>query len=92
MQPVGPFCQSCGMPLSQQEFFGTEANGSKNQKLHLLLQRWTVYSTRRYLGTDDTDVSEGVVRSRLNRFHSASHGTNDADIDASGTLAPIITH
>lgn len=32
MQPVGPFCQSCGMPLSQQEFFGTEADSSKNQK------------------------------------------------------------
>ncbi|MGD9131006.1 MAG: zinc ribbon domain-containing protein [Candidatus Bathyarchaeota archaeon] len=32
MQPQGPFCQSCSMPLSQPELFGTEKDGSKNQK------------------------------------------------------------
>ena len=32
MQPEGPFCQSCGMPLSQPELFGTEADGSKSEK------------------------------------------------------------
>ena len=32
MQPSGPFCQSCGMPLSQPELFGTETDGSKSEK------------------------------------------------------------
>jgi len=26
------FCQSCGMPMSQAEHLGTEADGSKNEK------------------------------------------------------------
>jgi len=32
MQAAGSFCQSCGMPVNQQELLGTEADGSKNQK------------------------------------------------------------
>jgi hypothetical protein len=28
--PKGPFCQSCGMPLSKDEHGGTEADGSKS--------------------------------------------------------------
>ncbi len=31
-QPKGPFCQSCGMPMENEEVFGTNANGSKNQE------------------------------------------------------------
>jgi hypothetical protein len=31
MQPEGPFCQSCGMPLSRAELFGSEADGSKSE-------------------------------------------------------------
>lgn len=26
-QPLGPFCQSCGMPLAKPEDFGTDATG-----------------------------------------------------------------
>lgn len=32
MQPEGPFCQSCSMPLSQSDLKGTEADGSKSEK------------------------------------------------------------
>lgn len=32
MQLDFKFCQSCGMPLSQPELFGTEADGSKTEK------------------------------------------------------------
>ena len=32
MQPQGPFCQCCAMPLSQPEHHGTEADGSKTKK------------------------------------------------------------
>jgi hypothetical protein len=32
MQPEGPFCQSCGMPLQTPEDFGTEPDGSKSEK------------------------------------------------------------
>ncbi|MCW4034709.1 MAG: zinc ribbon domain-containing protein [Candidatus Bathyarchaeota archaeon] len=32
MQAAGQFCQSCGMPLTQHEMHGTDADGSKNQK------------------------------------------------------------
>lgn len=28
-QPSGPFCQSCGMPLTSPEEFGTNRDGSK---------------------------------------------------------------
>ena len=31
-QPQGPFCQSCAMPMCQPELFGTEADGSRNEK------------------------------------------------------------
>jgi len=31
-QPQGPFCQSCGMPISQPDLVGTEADGSKCEK------------------------------------------------------------
>jgi len=27
----GPFCQSCGMPLREEEDFGVNADGTKNQ-------------------------------------------------------------
>lgn len=30
--PQGPFCQSCGMPMSEAEHFGTEKNGSKSEE------------------------------------------------------------
>ncbi len=26
-QPIGPFCQSCGMPMEKPEDFGTDAEG-----------------------------------------------------------------
>jgi hypothetical protein len=29
-RPKGPYCQSCAMPLSKPEKFGTNADGSKN--------------------------------------------------------------
>lgn len=29
--PQGPFCQSCAMPMTKDEDFGTEADGSKSQ-------------------------------------------------------------
>ena len=32
MQPEGPFCQSCNMPLAKPELCGTEKNGSKSKK------------------------------------------------------------
>jgi len=28
--PAGPFCQSCSMPLSEPDSFGTEADGAKS--------------------------------------------------------------
>lgn len=31
-QPKGPFCQSCGMPMENEEVFGTNSDGSKNQE------------------------------------------------------------
>ncbi len=31
IQPQGPFCQSCAMPMQKPEDFGTNANGSQNQ-------------------------------------------------------------
>ena len=31
-QPEGPFCQSCGMPMENEEVFGTNLDGSKNQE------------------------------------------------------------
>jgi hypothetical protein len=31
IQPPGPFCQSCAMPMQKPEDFGTNANGSQNQ-------------------------------------------------------------
>ena len=30
MEPTGPYCQSCGMPMQKPEHFGTNADGSKN--------------------------------------------------------------
>lgn len=32
MQPEGTFCQSCGMPLSKPEDYGTESDSSKCEK------------------------------------------------------------
>jgi hypothetical protein len=32
MQPQGPFCQSCAVPLNKPELFGTEADGSRSEK------------------------------------------------------------
>ena len=32
MQPEGPFCQCCAMPMSNSERFGSEVDGSKNDK------------------------------------------------------------
>ena len=29
VQPKGPFCQSCGMPMKRPEDFGTKADGTK---------------------------------------------------------------
>jgi hypothetical protein len=29
-KPQGPFCQSCGVPMTREEMFGTEADGSKS--------------------------------------------------------------
>lgn len=31
-QPQGPFCQSCGMPLYNENDFGTNADGSKSNE------------------------------------------------------------
>ena len=31
MQPKGPFCQSCAMPMDKPELCGTKADGSKSQ-------------------------------------------------------------
>lgn len=31
-QPMGPFCQSCSMPLDKDELFGTNVDGSKNEE------------------------------------------------------------
>jgi hypothetical protein len=30
-KPEGPFCQSCSMPLTKSEDFGTEADGSESK-------------------------------------------------------------
>jgi len=30
--PQGPFCQSCGMPMSEPEHFGTEKDGSNSEE------------------------------------------------------------
>jgi hypothetical protein len=30
--PEGPFCQSCGMPMSEPVHFGTEKDGSKSEE------------------------------------------------------------
>ena len=30
--PKGPFCQSCGMPMEEDEHFGTNAEGGKNDE------------------------------------------------------------
>jgi hypothetical protein len=30
--PMGPFCQSCGMPMQKDEDFGTEVDGAKSEK------------------------------------------------------------
>ena len=32
MQPEGSFCQSCAMPLTQPEHFGTESDGTESEK------------------------------------------------------------
>ena len=32
MQPDGPFCQCCAMPISNPEFVGSEGDGSKSEK------------------------------------------------------------
>jgi hypothetical protein len=32
MQPQGPFCQSCAMPMKKHELFGTMADGSKSEE------------------------------------------------------------
>jgi hypothetical protein len=32
MQPEGTYCQSCGMPLSKPEDYGSEANNSPSNK------------------------------------------------------------
>lgn len=32
MQPEGPFCQSCAMPLAKIELCGTEKDGSQSKK------------------------------------------------------------
>jgi hypothetical protein len=32
MQPKGPFCQSCAMPMEKPEIFGTHSDGSKSQE------------------------------------------------------------
>jgi hypothetical protein len=32
MQPQGPFCQSCAMPMEKPEMFGTHADGSKSEE------------------------------------------------------------
>lgn len=29
--PQGPFCQSCSMPMTSEEHFGTEADGSQSK-------------------------------------------------------------
>jgi hypothetical protein len=31
MEPSGPVCQSCGMPMEKSEDFGTNAGGGKNK-------------------------------------------------------------
>ncbi len=32
MKPQGPFCQSCSMPMTKKEDFGTNADGSQNEE------------------------------------------------------------
>ena len=32
MQPQGPFCQSCAMPMEKSEMFGTHEDGSKSDE------------------------------------------------------------
>ncbi|MDY6989808.1 MAG: zinc ribbon domain-containing protein [Thermodesulfobacteriota bacterium] len=32
MEPKGPFCQSCAMPMEKPEMFGTLSHGSKSQQ------------------------------------------------------------
>ncbi len=31
MQPQGPFCQSCAMPMEKPDMFGTNTDGSKSK-------------------------------------------------------------
>ncbi len=31
-KPQGPFCQSCSMPMTKKEDFGTNADGSQNKE------------------------------------------------------------
>jgi hypothetical protein len=32
MQPQGPFCQSCAMPMKKPELFGTRADGARSEE------------------------------------------------------------
>ena len=32
MQPQGPFCQSCAMPMDKPELLGTKADGAKSEE------------------------------------------------------------
>jgi len=32
LQPQGPFCQSCAMPMTKPEDFGTNSDGSQDQE------------------------------------------------------------
>ena len=49
MQPEGTYCQSCGMPLTQPEDHGTEADGSQSQKFCTYC-----YQNGEYTGPDTT--------------------------------------
>ena len=65
-KPKGPYCQSCGMPLSKdQQGGGTEANGSKS----------TTYCSHCYQAGQFTDASITVdqmmerVRGKMKEMH-----------------------
>lgn len=65
-KPKGPFCQSCGMPLSKDEKGGgTEADGSKSTKYCS-----KCYSNGKFINPDMT-LSEMVelVKGKMREMH-----------------------
>ena len=79
--PEGPFCQSCAMPMQNDEHFGTNADGSKSDE----------YCTYCYQGGEFTEPNvtmQGMIE-RVQRIMRDMNSPQDV-IDKTAQFIPML--